>query len=129
MRYILNKKNAIKILSVTISVIMLTIVLTLFINTLFRHEEPLVYITKTGDRYHSSSCGYLYASSIPRGLYQVKNEGYVACYRCGGKSNETIIINNYGASFAISFLIGSSLVFFIITIYNKMNDYTENQNE
>ena len=47
-------------------------------------REPKVYITNTGEFYHSKDCHYL-QSKIPIGLYQAKERGYSACSYCGGE--------------------------------------------
>lgn len=98
--------------------IAVTIAMTLAINTQLRHDEPLVYITRTGDKFHSADCGYLRSSAIPIGKIEAINKGYVACSRCGGKSVATITVNNYGSSFGISIIIVASL-FSLIIILNK----------
>lgn len=41
-----------------------------------------VYITKTGDCYHSSSCGYLSRSKIAISKSSALSQGYRACSRC-----------------------------------------------
>ena len=117
----MNKKTLIKIIGIVTICISITVALTFAINTGFKHEEPLVYVTRTGEKYHSSGCGYLWASSIPRGLNEAKKVGYTACSRCGGKASGTITINNYGASFGISSLIMCALVLLGFIIYNKIS--------
>lgn len=52
--------------------------------------QPLVYVTKTGDCYHSGDCHHLSRSAYPKGLYQAQNSGYRACNTCGGRSYSTI---------------------------------------
>ena len=47
-------------------------------------QEPKVYITNTGNYYHSTDCHYL-QSKIPIGLYTAQERGYSACSYCGGK--------------------------------------------
>ncbi|MBE6655702.1 MAG: hypothetical protein E7609_02385 [Ruminococcaceae bacterium] len=83
-------------------VIILPIILVIFsisftyedkIRTEYRtsyEEQPCVYITKTGDCYHSAGCRYLSRSRIPRGLYQVKASGYRCCSICNGITYGTI---------------------------------------
>lgn len=44
--------------------------------------ESMVYITKTGKKYHRSSCSYLKSSKIPIDLSSAKKEGYTPCSRC-----------------------------------------------
>ena len=45
-------------------------------------EDPIVYITRTGECYHRGNCGYLRRSKIPMKLSQAKNR-YRPCSRCG----------------------------------------------
>lgn len=116
------KKHIIIIISIAALVIGIIVALTFAINMAFQHEEPLVYITRTGEKYHSKDCGYLWASAIPIGLNQAKQAGYTMCSRCGGKAIGTITVNNYGASFAISFLIILALAILFLIIYNKKVD-------
>ena len=56
-------------------------------------SEPKVYVTKTGDKYHSASCGYLHSSSIAMGKYEAQSKGYSACSVCGGTSSGTISVS------------------------------------
>ncbi len=44
--------------------------------------DPIVYITKTGRKYHSAGCRYLKSSSIPIKLSEAKAEGYTPCSVC-----------------------------------------------
>ncbi len=41
-----------------------------------------VYVTKTGTKYHASSCRYLSQSKIPMALELAKQNGYGACKVC-----------------------------------------------
>ena len=52
-----------------------------------QRKEPRVYITATGECYHSWNCSYLGYSKIEIGKYEAIAEGYRACSRCGGISN------------------------------------------
>lgn len=45
-------------------------------------SEPTVYITDTGDKYHSLGCRYLSRSSIPLSLSEAKARGYTPCSVC-----------------------------------------------
>jgi competence protein ComEC len=45
-------------------------------------KEVIVYITKTGEKYHSAGCSYLKKSKIPIELSDAKNSGYTPCSRC-----------------------------------------------
>lgn len=47
-------------------------------------QEETVYVTKTGTKYHKSTCGYLSRSSIKTSLLKAKEGGYTACSRCKG---------------------------------------------
>lgn len=41
-----------------------------------------VYVTKTGSKYHRSTCSYLRQSKIAISLDSAKSQGYTACSRC-----------------------------------------------
>jgi len=45
-------------------------------------NETIVYVTKTGRKYHRGSCGYLRRSKIPISLNDAKSRGYTPCSRC-----------------------------------------------
>ncbi|MHA4895780.1 hypothetical protein ACXZ1K_13585 [Pedobacter sp. PWIIR3] len=45
-------------------------------------EETIVYITKTGTKYHLGDCSYLRQSKIKITLKEAKADGYTACSRC-----------------------------------------------
>lgn len=45
-------------------------------------DDPTVYITKTGTKYHRESCSYLQTSKIPVSLSSALADGYGACSRC-----------------------------------------------
>lgn len=48
-------------------------------------EEPVevvVYVTKTGEKYHSDGCQYLSKSRIPISLDDAKASGYTPCSKC-----------------------------------------------
>jgi len=44
--------------------------------------EIIVYITKTGSKYHRSDCGYLRESCIPISLIEAIQRGYTPCKIC-----------------------------------------------
>ena len=44
--------------------------------------NPVVYITKTGEKYHTAGCSYLARSKIPISLKDAKAQGYTPCSRC-----------------------------------------------
>ena len=62
-------------------------------NIKVTERQPCVYITNTGDHYHSSGCHYLSRSKIAIGKQQAINAGYICCSVCGGKSSETINVS------------------------------------
>lgn len=45
-------------------------------------KEAVVYITKTGKKYHRSSCRYLSNSKLEVSLKDAKKNGYEACKVC-----------------------------------------------
>ena len=45
-------------------------------------DDPIVYITKSGKKYHRGDCGYLRKSKIPIKLSEAKKKGYGACKGC-----------------------------------------------
>jgi competence protein ComEC len=45
-------------------------------------KEVIVYITKTGAKYHTLDCSYLKENGIPIELSDAKNSGYTPCSRC-----------------------------------------------
>jgi micrococcal nuclease len=47
-----------------------------------RSEEVIVYITKTGSKYHRGTCSYLSRSKIPISLKDAVARGYTPCSRC-----------------------------------------------
>jgi competence protein ComEC len=50
-----------------------------------RTEEPrsqIVYITRTGKKYHREGCRYLAMSKFPVSLRQAKDRGYTPCKVC-----------------------------------------------
>ena len=44
--------------------------------------EETVYVTKTGEKYHRSNCGYLSKSKRAINLSDAKAGGYTPCSRC-----------------------------------------------
>ena len=44
-------------------------------------NDPIVYITRTGAKYHSAGCRYLAKSCIPKKLSEVKGR-YGPCSQC-----------------------------------------------
>lgn len=51
-------------------------------HTPIEKKEITVYITKTGEKYHTAGCSYLKKSKIPIELSDAKNNGYTPCSRC-----------------------------------------------
>ncbi len=47
-------------------------------------KTRVVYITKTGLKYHATNCGYLRKSKIEIKLSKAKIKGYTPCSRCKG---------------------------------------------
>lgn len=45
-------------------------------------NSAIVYVTKTGTKYHNSGCSYLNRSKIEMTLSEAKNRGYTPCSRC-----------------------------------------------
>lgn len=50
-------------------------------------DEPIVYITKSGKKYHEDGCSHLSNSSIPVTLEQALQEGKEPCSRCHPDEN------------------------------------------
>jgi endonuclease YncB( thermonuclease family) len=47
-----------------------------------RADDPIVYVTETGKKYHRKGCQHLRKSCIPLRLSQAKQRGYTPCARC-----------------------------------------------
>lgn len=47
-----------------------------------KEKDIIVYITRTGKKYHRAGCSYLRKSSIPISLKDAKSRGYTPCSRC-----------------------------------------------
>ena len=45
-------------------------------------DEIIVYVTRTGERYHRESCSYLRQSKIETTLSEAVEDGYTPCSRC-----------------------------------------------
>ena len=45
-------------------------------------KEQIVYITRTGKRYHRQGCRYLSKSAMPMSLKDAKQQGYTPCKVC-----------------------------------------------
>ena len=44
--------------------------------------ETIVYVTKSGEKYHTADCSYLTDSAVPVSLKQAVAEGKTPCSRC-----------------------------------------------
>jgi len=51
-------------------------------------KECVVYVTKTGSRYHRTGCSSLRSSRIPMSREEAIKGGYTPCKRCGGSNCE-----------------------------------------
>ena len=45
-------------------------------------SSEIVYVTKTGKKYHNSGCSYLASSKIEMNLDDAQSAGYTACSKC-----------------------------------------------
>lgn len=45
-------------------------------------NSAIVYVTKTGNKYHKSNCSYLKKSKIQTTLSEAQSQGYTPCSRC-----------------------------------------------
>lgn len=61
----------------------------LLIFVCFACNGQTVYVTKTGEKYHTESCRYLKYSKIEIELEHAKNLGYEACLVCKPSDNGT----------------------------------------
>ena len=62
-------------------IVFVAIILILICSLLYA-EDPIVYITKTGEKYHTGTCSYLRQSKIPIPLSEAVSGGYTPCSRC-----------------------------------------------
>ena len=62
--------------------IILLLIITILLPASVFAEDPVVYITKTGSKYHLESCSSLRDSGIPIRLSDAVAQGYEACKRC-----------------------------------------------
>jgi competence protein ComEC len=46
------------------------------------NKDVVVYITKSGEKYHTASCSYLKKSKIEISLGSAVSKGYEPCLRC-----------------------------------------------
>lgn len=73
----------------------LFLLLGLLSLVVFHTHAQTVYITKTGEKYHLSSCHYLSHSKIPMELSDALSEGYTACKVCRPTQDENAVKRNY----------------------------------
>jgi len=74
-----------------VKIIFLSLILTSFCLS------QTVYITKSGKKYHLSTCSSLKSTSIPITLEEAISKGYTACKRCNpdsklGVTNENLFV-------------------------------------
>ncbi len=50
------------------------------------YRECVVYVTRTGERYHVDGCRYLRHSRIPVSKRRAEEAGYTPCRVCGGSN-------------------------------------------
>jgi micrococcal nuclease len=55
---------------------------TISSKTSTQGEDIIVYVTKTGKKYHLSSCSYLSKSAVPMKLSDAKAQGFAPCSKC-----------------------------------------------
>lgn len=58
-------------------------------------DETIVYVTKSGEKYHTADCSYLTDSKMPVSLEQAVTEGKTPCSRCHPPEQIIIIDGNY----------------------------------
>ena len=59
-----------------------------------KNIEGIVYITKTGKRYHSAGCRYLSKSKISIDIKEAISREYTACSICGGVPHQGATLRN-----------------------------------
>ena len=57
-------------------------------STTEQKKECIVYVTRTGHKYHRAGCSYLRQGAIPTTRNKAIKSGYTACKRCGGSDCE-----------------------------------------
>jgi len=88
--------------------------------------SPIVYITDTGDCYHSSDCSWLFSKHATT-LAQAKAMGLTACQHChpGTNGYKTVTEGNFGLSLAISFIACLFLLFYpVLSLFSFIDDKT-----
>jgi len=51
-------------------------------------KDCVVYVTRTGHKYHKAGCSYLKRSAIQTTRAEALKAGYSPCSRCGGSACE-----------------------------------------
>ncbi len=57
-------------------------------------DETIVYVTKSGEKYHTEGCSYLTDSKMPVSLEQAVTEGKTPCSRCHPPEHRVIDENH-----------------------------------
>lgn len=57
-------------------------------QTTVQTKDCVVYVTRTGARYHRAECSYLRTSAILMTRSKAIKSGYTPCKRCGGSDCE-----------------------------------------
>jgi hypothetical protein len=65
-----------------------TTIIVFVVSATVLAAETTVYVTKTGEKYHSGSCRYLSKSRTPMSLDEAVKAGYGPCSRCSAPSNQ-----------------------------------------
>ncbi len=60
----------------------ITFALFMIASLAWAQDDPTVYITRTGAKYHTAGCRYLKKSSIPISLSEAIERGYTPCSVC-----------------------------------------------
>lgn len=58
----------------------------------YKNENNIVYITRTGKKYHREGCSYLGGSKIPISLKDACKKSYVPCPGCNPPGSKIILI-------------------------------------
>lgn len=91
-------------------------------------NDPKVYITQYGTKYHSKDCFYLTQSKIAISRYKAIDDGYSACSYCKGKSTEyiqteyVVETNNANTGLIVLIIVGSVLLITYGIIFLKHED-------
>lgn len=91
-------------------------------------NDPKVYITQYGTKYHSKDCFYLNQSKIAISRYKAIDDGYSACSYCKGKSTEyiqteyVVKTNNDNTGLIVLIIVGSMFLIACGIIFLKYED-------